>query len=135
MNSTCQVLCVDPLSTEKLEIFRVRVTNLGHDTCAVGVALEAHCGSFSANKDNWSYGMTGEKHVLGVSSSYGDPFSDGDLIEVHVQIAQRSIEFIKNGQSQGKLTGQEKLFGKPVFFGVSYRYDYESWEIQPNDLD
>ena len=56
-------------------------------------------GYLFGHNENWSYSHSGKKRILGSTSDYGNSYTSGDTIEVHVSIAENWIEFYKNGES------------------------------------
>jgi hypothetical protein len=48
-----------------------------------------------------SYCNNGKKEVQGKGMPYGAPFGRGDFIEAELDMDKRTLEFFKNGISQG----------------------------------
>lgn len=54
--------------------------------------------------DTWSYtGGSGNKYLEGDYTTYGDTYTDGDVIGVAFDLDNKTLEFYKNGVSQGQL--------------------------------
>lgn len=61
--------------------------------------FESDIGAF---QDGFGYvGGNGNRYIEGSYGSYGDSFSDGDVIGVAMNLDDGEIEFYKNGVSQG----------------------------------
>lgn len=58
--------------------------------------------NYPGGSDGWGYYQdTGERAVATVRTSYGSPYTNGDVIGVGYKASTGQIEFFKNGTSQG----------------------------------
>lgn len=110
-----------------------------------GVSLSSYCGS---NSSGWGYKIGAQRFHSGSGFAYGTSANNGDYIGVAVDIDNGTLEFYKNGVSQGVayssgVTGDlyayvshyEIATTGTVNFGASdYVYGpptgYESWDSQ-----
>ena len=86
---------------------------------APGIALRPVNGTFLGNTGNGYlyYSYNGNKRHLGTNSSFGDSFTDGDVIGVAFDADAGDLSFYKNGISQGTaFTGLTST--TPYFFAV-----------------
>ncbi len=75
--------------------------------------LNTH-GPTSGTFSQMLYSSTGEK-AGPVSSSYGDEYGIGDVIGVAVDLIGNTVEFFKNGISQGIAFNNLNLMSKPIY--------------------
>jgi hypothetical protein len=132
-----------PLSSPLAAVF-------GDSSCGVivGVApsyfhsLAASTGGGSIlgySGSGWGYvSTTGEKiSPLNLSEPYADPFQEGDRIQCKVDPATNTIEFFKNGISQGVAFSNDELH-LPLFAAVSVSGSNTAVSIRrvsPNDSE
>jgi hypothetical protein len=70
----------------------------------VPVSDTAGTGALHSQSTNVSYRAGGNKRVLGTESAYGASWAANDIIGVAVDPTANTIEFFKNGTSQGVIT-------------------------------
>jgi hypothetical protein len=74
-------------------------------TASIGVdAVTATSGALATSSTSVSYRSGGNKRVLGTESAYGASWVANDIIGVAVDTAANTVEFFKNGVSQGVIT-------------------------------
>lgn len=70
------------------------------------------------NAGEYSYRFNGQKMIAGVASAYGASYTANDVIGVAFDATNLTIEFFKNGTSQGQLTGMPS--GEYIAFTEQY---------------
>ncbi len=74
-------------------------------TASIGVdVVTATAGALNTSSTNVSYRSGGNKRVLGTETAYGASWVANDIIGVAVDTTANTIEFFKNGASQGVIT-------------------------------
>jgi hypothetical protein len=74
-------------------------------TASIGVdSVTATSGALATSSTSVSYRSGGNKRVLGTESAYGASWVANDIIGVAVDTAANTVEFFKNGVSQGVIT-------------------------------
>lgn len=74
-------------------------------TASIGVdSVTATSGALNATNTNVCYRSGGNKRVLGTETSYGASWVANDIIGVAVDTSASTVEFFKNGVSQGAIT-------------------------------
>jgi len=76
------------------------------------------------------YNLGGTKRIDGVSTSYGDSYTTGDIIGVALNLDDDEITFYKNGTSQGTIT--TKTFTGDYYFTVGHGSGSNSSTILAN---
>jgi hypothetical protein len=87
-----------------------------HVAEAIGVAgftmpLDNYVGQTA---DSWGYFFDGHKLHNGSSTAYGATYGASDTIGVALDIDNGTLEFFKNGTSQGQITGVSGSFFLPA---------------------
>ena len=97
---------MDPGSSGKW-YFEALLVDVGNNA-GIGVTtdrrrIERGTPSFSAYDGGVIYLSGGNKNLVGTASSYGNSYTDGDIIGVAFSIDDDTIEFFKNNASEGSL--------------------------------
>ncbi len=91
-----------------------------------------YLGAFTEeNGRHWSY-LSDGKSTPGNSGEYGEEYYTGDKIAIYLDIDSGTIEFFRNGYSQGIACTRVK---RPVYFGILSGNYLESVKILPSTLD
>ena len=89
-------------------------------TASIGVdVVTATAGALSTSSTNVSYRSGGNRRVLGTETSYGASWVANDIIGVAVDTAANTVEFFKNGVSQGVITSSAFFAQGDCVFAMS----------------
>ena len=89
-------------------------------TASIGVdVVTATAGALSTSSTNVSYLSGGNRRVLGTETSYGASWVANDIIGVAVDTAANTVEFFKNGVSQGVITSSAFFAQGDCVFAMS----------------
>jgi hypothetical protein len=89
-------------------------------TASIGVdVVTATTGALNTSNTNVSYRSGGNKRVLGTESAYGASWVANDIIGVAVDTAANTVEFFKNGVSQGVITSSAFFAQGDCVFAMS----------------
>eukprot|EP01084_Bolivina_argentea_P245807 411459_1 len=107
--------------------FSVKIVSIPHTTntwqiCIGAVPIEfkiEHDRHWIGSQHSWSYigGTGGKCYNSGKSLNYGDPYGENDIISVLINFENLTIEFFKNGKSQG--IAFKNLCKSPVLPAIS----------------
>ena len=102
------------------------VSSHGNAACITGILDMAFSGTADPNDavtNAFGYFASGNKHISGSSSSYGNSYSAGDIIGIAIDCDNSKLYFSKNGvyQNSGVPTSGSTGTGAiPIISGVTY---------------
>ena len=79
----------------------------------------ASTGNLAAQSTNICYRSGGNKRVLGTETAYGASWAANDIIGVAVDTSANTVEFFKNGTSQGIITSTSFFAQGACLFAIS----------------
>jgi len=89
-------------------------------TASIGVdVVTATAGALNTSSTNVSYRSGGNRRVLGTETAYGASWVANDIIGVAVDTAANTVEFFKNGTSQGVITSSAFFAQGDCVFAMS----------------
>ena len=89
-------------------------------TATIGVdAVTATSGALNTSSTSVSYRSGGNRRVLGTETAYGASWVANDIIGVAVDTAANTVEFFKNGTSQGVITSSAFFAQGDCVFAMS----------------
>ena len=99
-------------------------------TGAVRMSAVVYNGTYSgsAHDNGYMYTSSGSKWITGTYTSFAASYTTGDVIGVALDVDNATIQFFKNGTSQGTLTGLDTSNGMvPAFEGIKQNTGSASW--------
>lgn len=108
------------------------------DTATIGLG-RSFTQTIGFTNEGVAYNSTGQKMTNNALSDYGEPYGIGDVIGVAVDMENNTVEFFKNGISQGiALTGLTGVFhpavGRAIFnatYTVNFGQNPRAYPVKP----
>ena len=100
-NSSSHYFAINHTDTTGKFYFEVDYKTTQHSTLMVGLYSSGHVSGWTNLRSRSYYGSNGGKYQGGTQISYGSTFTVGDIIGVAFDATNNTIEFFKNGTSQG----------------------------------
>ena len=100
-SSSSHYFAINHTDTTGKFYFEVDYKTTQHSTLMVGLYSSGYVGGWTNSRSRSYYGSNGGKYQGGTQINYGSTFTAGDIIGVAFDATNNTIEFFKNGTSQG----------------------------------
>ena len=110
-------------NTEKFHFeFDVDAHNGTGKVIGLGIAVHGRpvAGGISTSTGNFLYFSDGQKNIHGTSSAYGATYTTSDRITCEVDFVNETVEFFKNGTTQGVMGSADAEFARNLWAPFVY---------------